>query len=170
MTIQDLFRGVYNLDDFQFLDGEDHEFVLPDADSIKYHELKYEYPYTMQEILSPGTVYKNGPNSPWDVFFFLNNCLFAIQVKSANPEAIHPQTLNKSMIDDAYAKAEAGFNELNKKIPEIENWMLLICINGHKTEDALDELKENFLVHCGNFKDFYGHTFSSRAEFSAGMS
>ena len=75
------------------------------------------------------------------------------------------------MIADEYNKTEAGFKELNKKIPEIRTWMLFICINGHKTVDALDELQENCLVvHCENFKDFYGYTFSSRAEFSAGMS
>ncbi len=49
--------------------------------------------------------------------------------------------------------------------------MLFICINGSKTKDALDELPENCLaVYNENFNDFYGYTFSSRAEFCAGMS
>ncbi|CAG8541047.1 15890_t:CDS:2 [Funneliformis caledonium] len=90
----------HNLGDYINKEDVDHNFVLPDADSIKYHELKYRYLYTVQqEYLSFGTVYKNGLNAPWDIFFFLNNCLFAIQVKSSNPEANQPQTLDKSMID-----------------------------------------------------------------------
>lgn len=72
MRIRDLFRGAHFLDDFSFLDNVNYKFVLPDADSIKYHELEYQYPYTVQqEHLSLGTVYKNCPNAPWDVFFFL---------------------------------------------------------------------------------------------------
>jgi len=116
VTVQDLFRGAHYLDCFLFLEGEHHNFVLPDADSINYHELNYQYPYTVhQEHLSPGTVYKNSLNAPWDVFFFLNNCLFAIQVKSSNPKTNQPQTLSKKMIADEYNKTEAGFKELKIK-------------------------------------------------------
>ena len=49
--------------------------------------------------------------------------------------------------------------------------MLFICANGPKTEDALDLLQSNCLViYEMNFKDFYGYTYSSRAEFSEGTS
>ena len=92
-------------------------------------------------------------------------------MKSSNPKTNQPQTLSKKMIADEYNKTEAGFKELNKKIPVIRNWMLFICINGSKTKDALNELPENCLaVYNENFKDFYGYTFSSRAEFCTGMS
>ncbi|CAB4388867.1 unnamed protein product [Rhizophagus irregularis] len=113
---------LYAFDFFQYWIkyNVNYKFVLPDADSIKYHELEYQYPYTVQqEHLSLGTVYKNCPNAPWDVFFFLENCPFAIRVK-----AKQPQVLNKSMINGEYAKTEAGFKELSGKIPGIENWML----------------------------------------------
>ncbi|CAG8677336.1 23168_t:CDS:10 [Rhizophagus irregularis] len=103
---------LYAFDFFQYWIkyNVNYKFVLPDADSIKYHELEYQYPYTVQqEHLSLGTVYKNCPNAPWDVFFFLENCLFAIRVK-----AKQPQVLNKSMINGDGSMTEDALNNLQE--------------------------------------------------------
>ncbi|CAB4487776.1 unnamed protein product [Rhizophagus irregularis] len=103
---------LYAFDFFQYWIkyNVNYKFVLPDADSIKYHELEYQYPYTVQqEHLSLGTVYKNCPNAPWDVFFFLENCLFAIRVK-----AKQPQVLNKSMINGDESMTEDALNNLQE--------------------------------------------------------
>ena len=104
VTIQDLLCGVYDLKSFSFLDNEGHRFQLSNADSIKYHELKEQYSF----------VYKNCSGAPWDVFFFLNNYLFAIQVKSSNPKSKQPQKLNQDMINEEYTKIEEAFKTLKK--------------------------------------------------------
>ncbi|GBC22807.2 hypothetical protein GLOIN_2v1775350 [Rhizophagus irregularis DAOM 181602=DAOM 197198] len=128
VTLENLFRGAY-YGNLTFLD---HRFHLPTMEKY-YVELGYQYPYTMQnEHLSLGTVFKNGEGAPWDIFFFLDNYLIAIQVKSSNVTAGQPQTLSKG------------------------------------AKDCLNSLPENcFVVYRENFKDFYGHTFSTRAEFAA---
>ncbi|GES82511.1 hypothetical protein GLOIN_2v1593312 [Rhizophagus clarus] len=168
VTIKDLFRGTYDLCGFEFLEREESGFKLIDESSIKYKELKHRYPNTSQdEHLSPCTVYKNCKGAPFDLFFFIDNYFFAIQVKSSDATTNRPQTLSKKMINDEYNKTEKAYKELKEKIPELKDWMLFICTNGPKTEDALDLLHSNCLViYKANFKDFYGYTCSSRAEFS----
>jgi hypothetical protein len=172
VTMKDLFRGAYGLNEFEFLENQESEFKLPDESSIKYQELKQRYPHTLHnEHLSTCTVYKNCKGAPFDLFFFINNYLFAIQVKSSDATTNQPQTLSKKMIKDEYDKTEVAYKKLKKKISELKDWMLFICINGPKTEDALDLLESNCLVvYKTNFKDFYGYTYSSRAEFSEGTS
>ncbi|EXX73106.1 uncharacterized protein OCT59_027996 [Rhizophagus irregularis] len=168
VTMKDLFRGAYNLNEFEFLEHQECEFKLPDESSIKYRELKHRYPHISQdEHLSPCTVYKNCKGTPIDLFFFINNYLFAIQVKSSDDKTNQPQTLSKKMIKAMYDKTEKAFKKLKEKFPELKDWMLFICTNGPKAEDALDLLYPNCLViYKANFKDFYGYTYSSRAEFS----
>ncbi|PKC10159.1 hypothetical protein RhiirA5_414692 [Rhizophagus irregularis] len=168
VTIKDLFRGAYGFNEFEFLENQEYKFKLLDESSIKYQELKHRYPHTSRnEHLSPCTVYKNCKGAPFDIFFFINNCLFAIQVKSSDATTNQPQTLSKKIIQDEYEKTEKAYKELKAKIPELKDWMLFICTNGPKTEDALDLLQSNCLVvYKANFKDFYGYTYSSRAEFS----
>lgn len=169
VTLENLFRGAY-YGNLTFLD---HRFQLPTMEKY-YVELGYQYPYTMQnEHLSLGTVFKNGEGAPWDIFFFLDNYLIAIQVKSSNVTAGQPQTLSKGLVDKEYNKVNDAFEVMKKSFESespIKHWVLFICTNGSKTKDCLNSLPENCcVVYCENFKDFYG-TFSSRAEFAAGMS
>ncbi|RIA80836.1 hypothetical protein C1645_744970 [Glomus cerebriforme] len=71
------------------------------------------------------------------------------------------------MVKDEYNKTKKAYKKLKEKIPELKNWMLFICTNGPKTEDALDLLQSNCLVvYKANFMDFYGYTYSSHAKFS----
>ncbi|CAB4430708.1 unnamed protein product [Rhizophagus irregularis] len=167
VTLENLFRGAY-YGNLTFLD---HRFQLPTMEKY-YVELGYQYPYTMQnEHLSLGTVFKNGKGAPWDIFFFLDNYLIAIQVKSSNVTAGQPQTLPKGLVDKEYNKVNDAFEVMKKSFESespIKHWVLFICTNEPKTKDCLNSLPENcFVVYRENFKDFYGHTFSSRAEFAA---
>ncbi|CAB4493118.1 unnamed protein product [Rhizophagus irregularis] len=167
VTLENLFRGAY-YGNLTFLD---HRFHLPTMEKY-YVELGYQYPYTMQnEHLSLGTVFKNGEGAPWDIFFFLDNYLIAIQVKSSNVTAGQPQTLSKGLVDKEYNKVNDAFEVMKKSFESespIKHWVLFICTNEPKTKDCLNSLPENcFVVYRENFKDFYGHTFSTRAEFTA---
>ncbi|CAB5182553.1 unnamed protein product [Rhizophagus irregularis] len=167
VTLENLFRGAY-YGNLTFLD---HRFHLPTMEKY-YVELGYQYPYTMQnEHLSLGTVFKNGEGAPWDIFFFLDNYLIAIQIKSSNVTAGQPQTLSKGLVDKEYNKVNDAFEVMKKSFESespIKHWVLFICTNEPKTKDCLNSLPENcFVVYRENFKDFYGHTFSTRAEFAA---
>ncbi|CAG8743808.1 14983_t:CDS:2, partial [Gigaspora rosea] len=167
ITIQELFRGAFGIKHNSYC-----TFQLPSVDSIQYQKLKFRYPDTVQDLhLSPGTVYNNCAGAPCDLFFFLGNYLFAIQVKSSDVTAQRPQTLDEKMLKTEYDKVKKAFDKLKNSYGgefPIKNWVLLICTNGPRTTNSLNLLKENcFVVDCENFKDFYGYTFSSRAEFSA---
>ncbi|CAB5357054.1 unnamed protein product [Rhizophagus irregularis] len=167
VTLENLFRGAY-YGNLTFLD---HRFHLPTMEKY-YVELGYQYLYTMQnEHLSLGTVFKNGEGAPWDIFFFLDNYLIAIQVKSSNVTAGQPQTLSKWLVDKEYNKVNDAFEVMKKSFESespIKHWVLFICTNEPKTKDCLNSLPENyFVVYRENFKDFYGYTFSTRAEFAA---
>src|SRR4051812_35739591 len=90
--------------------------------------------------------------------------------QSSDAKTNKPQSLSKNTVDKEYQKVKEEFNNLQSSYQRIDRWVLLICTNGQKTNDSLNSLQENcFVVDCENFKDFYGYTFSSRAEFSAGM-
>jgi len=168
IKIQDLFKGAYHTVTCPFLD---HEFQLPTVQKY-YIELKSRYPDSVhEEHLSPGTMYKNCAGAPWDHFVFLDDFLIAIQDKSSDTTAGQPQTLSNKMVEDEYNKVEKGFKILQNSFDDespIKRWILFICTNGPRTKNCVDSLKENcFVVYRENFKDFYGYTFSTRAEFSA---
>ncbi|CAG8504042.1 24781_t:CDS:2 [Gigaspora rosea] len=167
ITMQELFRGAFGIKHYSY-----GTFQLPRVNSIRYQKLKSRYPDAVQDLhLSPGTVYNNCAGAPWDLFFFLGNYLFAIQVKSSDVTAQQPQTLDEKMLKTEYDKVKKAFDKLKNSYGEefpIKNWVLFICTNGSRTANSLNLLKENcFVVDCENFKDFYGYTFSGRAEFSA---
>lgn len=132
VTLENLFRGAY-YGNLTFLD---HRFHLPTMEKY-YVELGYQYPYTMQnEHLSLGTVFKNGEGAPWDIFFFLDNYLIAIQVKSSNVTAGQPQTLSKGLVDKEYNKVNDAFEVMKKSFESespIKHWVLFICTNEPKT-------------------------------------
>jgi hypothetical protein len=77
------------------------------------------------------------------------------------------------MIDIEYEKAKDGYKQFKKSFDDgcpIKRWILFICSNGSRTGNCLESLPENcFVVDCESFNNFYGYTFSTRAEFSAGM-
>ncbi|CAG8629446.1 29420_t:CDS:2, partial [Racocetra persica] len=144
----------------------------PSVDSIKYQILDFRFPNTVQNLhLSPGIVYKNGAGAPWNLFFFLDNYLFVIQIKYSDVMSQKSQVFDERMLNLEYDKVKNAFNTLQNSFEgefPIKNWVLLICTNGQKTSNSLNSLPNNcFVVDCENFKDFYGYTFSSRAEFSA---
>ncbi|CAI2180355.1 897_t:CDS:2, partial [Funneliformis geosporum] len=169
VTLRDLFRGAYYSD--QGIPLLDHKFQLPTVEKY-YLELAYRYPDTMQnEHLLLGTVFKNGDGAPWDIFLFLDDYLIAIQVKSSNTTAGQPQTLSKAIVKREYNKVKDAFELMEKSFESekpIKHWVLFICTNGPKTRNCLESLEKNcFVIDRENYKDFYGYTFSTRAEFSA---
>ncbi|CAI2192217.1 5893_t:CDS:2 [Funneliformis geosporum] len=169
VTLRDLFRGAYYND--QGIHLLDHKFQLPTVEKY-YLELTYRYPDTMQnEHLLLGTVFKNGDGAPWDIFLFLDDYLIAIQVKSSNTTAGQPQTLSKAIVKREYNKVKDAFELMEKSFESerpIKHWVLFICTNGSKTRNCLKSLEKNcFVIDRENYKDFYGYTFSTRAEFSA---
>ncbi|PKY60732.1 hypothetical protein RhiirA4_550893 [Rhizophagus irregularis] len=178
VTFRDLFNGAYYNDErikgiTTFLD---QEFQLPTIEKEKYYvELGYQYPNTMKnEHLWLGTVFKNGEGAPYDLFFFLDDYLIAIQSKSSKATANQPQTLSQKMVDKEYKKVKEAFEFMEESLKNernespIKHWVLFICSNGPKTADCLDSLPDNcFVVYRENFKDFYGNTFSTRAGFAA---
>jgi len=172
IKIQDLLRGAHHTVDCPHLN---YEIQLPTVE-VYYVELKSRFPENVQiEHLSPGTMYKNGKGAPCaDHFFFLCDLLVFIQDKSSDATTGQPQTLSKGMIKVEHEKAEIGYEQFKNSFEgecPIKCWVLFICTNGSSTKDCLESLPENcFVVDCGNFKAFYGYTFSTRAEFSAGMS
>lgn len=171
IKVRDLLRGAYHVDNCPLLD---YEFQLPTVKEY-YVELENRFPENVKiKDLSPGTMYKNGKGAPCaDHFFFLGDLLVFVQDKSSDATAKHPQTLSKGMIETEYGKAKDGYKQFKKFDDEcpIERWVLFICSNGPRTSTCLESLPENcFVVDRESFNDFYGYTFSTRAEFSAGMS
>ncbi|CAG8509730.1 3294_t:CDS:2 [Funneliformis caledonium] len=170
VALRDLFKGAYYSD--QGIPLLDYKFQLPTIEKY-YLELAHQYPDTMQnEHLLLGTVFKNGDGVPWDIFFFLDDYLIAIQVKSSNATAGQPQTLSKEIVKREYNKVKKNAFKVMEKSFEserpIKHWILFICTNGSKTRNCLESLEENcFVIDREKYKDFYGYTFSTRAEFSA---
>ncbi|CAG8605472.1 16369_t:CDS:2 [Funneliformis mosseae] len=58
--MKDLFKGTYDLNEFEFLENQEGEIKLPDESFIKYQKLKHQYSHTSHnKHLSLCTVYKN---------------------------------------------------------------------------------------------------------------
>jgi hypothetical protein len=176
-TFERLFRGAYGngFADVRFNLGKS---------SLKFEKLNVRYPAddtgkipdSMRQLHKRELcVYENGKGAPWDLFFFLGDWLFAIQVKSSDAETKQPQVVSGNLISQEYNKCKKAFEGIRKQLGgeekcPIKNWALLICSNGHRANNVdLKILPNNcFLVDNENFKNFYGYTFSSRTEFAAG--
>ncbi|CAG8657622.1 2962_t:CDS:2, partial [Funneliformis caledonium] len=149
IILQKLFKDVYyNAQEILL----DHKFQLL---TVEEYYVKFEYRYlnTMQhKHLSFGIVFKNGEGVLWDIFFFLNDYLIAIQ----------------NMVENEYKKVEEEFEILQNSYTGIKQCVLLIYTNESKMIKYLEDLKDNyFVIDYDNFKDFYRYTFSTCTEFSA---
>ncbi|CAJ0844995.1 20417_t:CDS:2 [Entrophospora sp. SA101] len=170
ITLKDLFGGANNVGDIS-----ETVIDLVDQSTVNIQSLDYRYPGPKDTDLHKnfGTVYWNGDGAEWDVFFFLKSWIIITQAKSSDPTAKQPQTVNRKMLDKEYDKYLEGIKKMNNLIGKnssITNSALLLSTNGRSTSNLLSQPVEHnnyFVVNCNNFRDFYGYTFASRAEFAA---
>nr|CAG8627249.1 3713_t:CDS:2 [Entrophospora candida] len=170
ITLKELFGGAIGV-------GDVSETVidLVDQSTVNMQSLDYRYPHSKDADLHEnlGIVYWNGDGAEWDVFFFLKSWIIITQAKSSDPTAKQPQTINRKMFDEEYDKYLEGIKKMYNLIGKnssITNSALLLSTNGRSTSNLLSqplEYNNYFVVDCNNFRDFYGYTFASRAEFAA---
>ncbi|RPB20973.1 hypothetical protein L211DRAFT_462713 [Terfezia boudieri ATCC MYA-4762] len=121
-----------------------------------------------------GRVILNAPGACWDLFMFLEIqyrgkaqgkigtlCLTG-QVKKANVESSNPLVANDHLISTEHAKAAKAVSNI-----PIDEWVYLFLADAD-TRNLDIKTKDNCaFVGDGEFANFYGYSYSSRAQFAS---
>ncbi|RPB26070.1 hypothetical protein L211DRAFT_692910, partial [Terfezia boudieri ATCC MYA-4762] len=121
-----------------------------------------------------GRVILNAPGACWDLFMFLEIqyrgkaqgkigtlCLTG-QVKKASVESSNPLVANDHLISTEHAKAAKAVSNI-----PVDEWVYLFLADA-ETRNLDIKTKDNCaFVGDGEFANFYGYSYSSRAQFAS---
>ncbi|GES82592.1 hypothetical protein GLOIN_2v1668084 [Rhizophagus clarus] len=174
IELKELLKGAHYSDDLDVNANVD----IPDYKSVSTHCLIHRYPSSKVNYDTTGKIcdissknnnkiYKNGGGAEGDGFCFLSinekPMILSLQMKWRKQDSMNPEKFNDSLIKVEYEKSK----KVAKKIGFGDNWILLI-LSIREGSYTKKELPSNcVIVDKGNFNDFYGKIYSSRAQFFA---
>ncbi|GBC46902.2 hypothetical protein GLOIN_2v1668084 [Rhizophagus irregularis DAOM 181602=DAOM 197198] len=184
IELKELLKGAHYSDNLDLNANVD----IPDYESVSTHFLVNQFPpsdanYNMLNtegitLLTDGgktfnislkdnsKICKNGDGANGDGFCFLiingKPMFLSFQMKWREQGSTKPSKIDDQLIKEEYEKSE----EVAEKIGLGDNWLLLILSNRESTYTK--DLPPNCaIVDRNNFNEFYGKTYSSRAQFFA---
>lgn len=177
IELKELLKGAHYSGDLDVNANVD----IPDYKSVSIHCLIHRFPSSNASNVNYDTkgstcnispknnskIYKNGGGAEGDGFCFLitngKPMFLSLRMKWREQDSVNPEKINDDLIKKEYEKSE----KVAKEIGLGDNWILLIL--SIREGSYTKELPSNcVIVDNGNFNDFYGKIYSSRAQFFAG--
>ncbi|ORZ08562.1 hypothetical protein BCR41DRAFT_373261 [Lobosporangium transversale] len=182
VTLQELFAGAEFDPEFPELKVE-----IPDHRNVTVHQLLETFPeheiakdvdgmeHTdfLQEFHK---VFVNGKGAPADGFMQLrlqdrrdiaSLCLLCQMKWAEEKDSKESRPINQTTIDEEITKIVVEVKEvLKERCPSLE-CAFGIFSNRCESSSRMGLHSHTFMVHKGNFRDYYGHTSAGRAQFSA---
>ncbi|RUS14604.1 hypothetical protein BC937DRAFT_93571, partial [Endogone sp. FLAS-F59071] len=146
-------------------------FESDDSDMANTSELRVEHLENKDISKFKRHIFHNAPGAPWDLFEFLDiektdekkklTLLIAGQVKSISQKALH-----KNVIDDTSFKAKYKKAFDAKLKIKVDEWIFLLLSNAESKNLLMNNENNSAFVGLSEFQNFYGYTYSSRAQFA----
>ncbi|CAG8603982.1 8883_t:CDS:10, partial [Paraglomus occultum] len=114
-------------------------------------------------------IYVNSPGALWNVFGFNEMespssgllCI-ALQMKKTDPKSTKKMIINDKLFKKELRKVSKAMMKM-----KVQEWVFLILTNAESKHLNVKDKEKSALVADNEFAEFYGYTYSSRAQFAS---